>query len=176
MAHRFFIICLLIISSAGILAQEKDSIDFEQQRDRVNQLIEERSKRFGDFDNSIKQKTGVFGIFKTKKDMQKSIDILKSIVIADNKILLETKKLVALKENDQDRLTRIVNEYDMQITAYMATISKLQEENERLNSQLTTTKDHSHRWSFLNYLLLSLLIVVLFLYLKKIYITRKSHK
>lgn len=176
MANRIFIICLLIISSAGISAQEKDSIDFEQQRDRVNQLIEERSKRFGDFDNSIKQKTGVFGIFKTKKDMQKSIDILKSIVIADNKILLETKKLVALKENDQDRLTRIVNEYDMQITAYMATISKLQEENEKLSSQLTTTKDHSHRWNFLNYLLLSLLIVVLFLYLKKIYITPKSHK
>lgn len=126
-----FTICIY----PATFAQKTDSTKFDLQRERVNKMIEARSNRFGDFDKSIKQKTGVFGIFKTKKDMQNSIEILKSIVIADNNILLETKKLIDIKDNEQLFLNQQNQQFESQITGYINTISKLQEENEKLKEQ-----------------------------------------
>lgn len=115
---------------------DADSISFEQQRDRVNRLLEKRSRRFGEFDNSLRQKTGVFGIFKRKKDMQKSIDILREIVLTDNDIFLETKKLLDIKGNESDKNENLAAEYDRQVSGYMHTITKLQTENEKLRNQI----------------------------------------
>ncbi|MBD1424786.1 hypothetical protein [Sphingobacterium arenae] len=115
---------------------DSDSISFEQQRERINNLLEERSRRFGEFDNSLRQKTGVFGIFKRKKDMQKSIDILREIVLTDNHIFLETKKLLDIKGHESDRNENLATVYDRQVTGYMHTITKLQTENEKLRLEI----------------------------------------
>lgn len=134
---------LLLVFLVGILhigksqtSTEIDSINFEKQRERVNNLLEERSKRFGEFDNSLRQKTGVFGIFKRKKDMQQSIDILREIVLTDNSIFLETKKLLDIKGNESDRNENLAAEYDKRVSGYMHTITKLQTENEKLRHQI----------------------------------------
>lgn len=133
----------LLVFLVGILHTGKsqintntDSINFEQQRERVNNLLEKRSRRFGEFDNSLRQKTGIFGIFKRKKDMQKSIDILREIVLTDNDIFLETKKLLDIKGGESDRNENLASEYDKQVSGYMHTITKLQTENEKLRNQI----------------------------------------
>ncbi|MBE8719912.1 hypothetical protein [Sphingobacterium pedocola] len=115
-----------------------DSASFEQQRKRVNTLLDERSRKFEEYNISLDQKTGVFGIFKTKGDMQKSIDILKMIVINDNKIFIETRKLLALKDDERARFQKLATEFDTQVTAYMKTISKLQQENDRFKEEIKT--------------------------------------
>src|SRR5690606_7844669 len=115
---------------------DSDSISFEQQRERINNLLEERSRRFGEFDNSLRQKTGVFGIFKRKKDMQKSIDILRKIVLTDNDIFLETKKLLDVKGGESEKKANMVKEKDNQVPGYMHTITKIQTENEKLRNQI----------------------------------------
>lgn len=123
----------------GCLAQPNvdiDSLNYEQQRKRVNNLLEERSRRFGAFDNSLRQKTGIFGLFKRKADMQKSIDILREVVLADNDIFLETKKLLDIKGNESSRNENLVIQYDREILGYMQTITKLQSENEKLRQQI----------------------------------------
>lgn len=157
-------ILLFLVFSFGTLAsatgqRNMDSISFESQRKRVNDLLDQRSKRFGDFTTSLEQKTGVFGLFKTKNDMQKSIDILKSVVINDNLIFLETRKLLDLKDNQAERFQRMATEYDQQVTAYMKTISKLQAENEQLRDQIDKLEEEDHKYNKYLYIgLVSILI------------------
>ena len=154
------------------LDRGNDSLNYEQQREHVNQLLEDRSQRFGEFDTSLQQKTGVFGIFKTKGDMQKSIDILKQVVITDNKIFIETKKLLDLKDYQSDRYAALATEYDQQVSAYMKTITKLQNENDKLREEISTldTKDHDSN------IFLYLLIAVIFILLITIYQLYKQSK
>lgn len=113
-----------------------DSLTFEAQREKVNKLLEDRSQRFGEYDESLEKKTGVFGLFKTKTDMQKSIDILRKIVLNDNNIFLETRKLLDLKDAQSERYQRLASEYDQQVSAYMKTITKLQNENDKLRAEI----------------------------------------
>src|SRR5690554_7464066 len=79
----FLFFAFMLLNSQSILAQ--DTLAYEIQRQRVNTLLDQRSARFGQFDQSLNSRTGIFGL-KTKKDMQNSIDILKEIVITDNNI------------------------------------------------------------------------------------------
>jgi hypothetical protein len=89
----------------------------------------------------LEKKTGVFGLFKTKKDMQKSIDILRQVVLNDNNIFIETRKLLDLKDAQSERYQRLAAEYDNQVSAYMKTITKLQNENDKLREQLKSMEN-----------------------------------
>lgn len=137
---------------------DMDSIYFEQQRERVNHLLEKRSQNFGEFDRSLRQKTGLFGVFKRKKDMQKSIDVLREIVLMDNNIFIETKKLLDLKGNENEYHENLAAEYDKQISAYMHTIAKLQAENERIREKTSILESKQQRFS---QVILLLLIIIL---------------
>lgn len=141
------------------------SSSFEEQRKRVNNLLNERSKKFGEYDVSLQQKTGIFGLFKSKGDMQKSIDILKQIVINDNNIFIETRKLLDLKDSERERFQKLATEYDEQVTAYMKTISTLQRENENLREQISNLEDKDHSNSTYIYLFLFVFIGLIFIIL-----------
>ncbi len=154
-------------------ATDSDSVNYEQQRQRVNKLLEERSQRFGEFDLSIQKKTGIFGIFKTKGDMQKSIDILKQVVITDNNIFVETKRLLDLKDYESDRHAALAREYDKQVSAYMKTITKLQDENDKLRAQLDNMDQSDQQSNFLLYLLATVIIILSVLFVQ-LFRRRKS--
>lgn len=149
-----------------------DSINFEQQRERVNNLLEKRSRRFGDFDNSLRQKTGVFGIFKRKKDMQRSIDILREIVLTDNTILLETKKLLYIKGNESDRNENLAATYDKQLSGYMHTVMKLQTENEKLRNQIRNIEERQRN----SHIIILLLTIILLALCVAFYLRLQQHK
>lgn len=157
-AYIFLSCFLLSFTTMASTTQNQDSISFETQRTRVNDLLDQRGKKFGDYTTSLEQKTGIFGLFKTKNDMQKSIDILKSIVINDNAIFIETRKLLDLKDNQAERYQNLAQEYDQQVTAYMKTISKLQKENDQLREQITALQDQGHKDNNLLYIALLLLL------------------
>lgn len=123
---------------------ETDSTQFETQRQLVNKLLEERSRKFGEYDQSLEQRTGIFGLFKSKADMQKSINILQAIVINDNEIFIETRKLLDIKDTERERFQSLAKEFDTQVTAYMKTVSKLQKENEKLKEQITSLEEGEH--------------------------------
>ena len=151
-------------------AKAADSLTFEAQRARVNQLLDSRSKRFGEYATSLEKKTGVFGLFKTKKDMQKSNDILRELVINDNNIFLETRKLLDLKDAQSERYQKLATEYDQQVSAYMKTINKLQNENDKLRGEISQLHDvdqgSDNKLFFAIVLILILVGVIVYLYLK----------
>lgn len=133
--------CILMVF--GLLTQQyaqtnnsADSLLFEQQRQRINGLLSERSARFGDFDESLRKKTGVFGLFKRKKDMQQSLDILRDIVLSDNRIFLETKKLLDIKGGENLRNKNLASASDKQVRGYMRSINNMQQQNEKLQQQI----------------------------------------
>ncbi len=174
---RFLFACFMLISGTIILkaqdstAMKSDSITFESQRARVNRLLNERSVKFGDYDSSLTKKTGVFGLFKTKGDMQKSIDILRNIVINDNHIFIETRKLLDLKDAQSERYQKLAAEYDQQISAYMKTINKLQQENDKLRGDISNLENsdqgNDNKLFIAILIILGLVISVIYLYLKQ---------
>ncbi|WP_237487967.1 hypothetical protein [Hufsiella arboris] len=131
---KCFFLTLFILSGLSAFAQT-DSIVYERQRKKINDLLDERNERFGQFDVSLSQKTGIFG-WKTKKDMQRSLDILAEIAKTDNNILKETKVLLDYKDLQKSQVQTKVIDVSGRINNYMKTITKLQIQNDRLNTEL----------------------------------------
>lgn len=121
-----------------------DTAGYEAQRQKVNELLQQRSARFGQFDESLKKRTGIFGL-KTKKDMQASIDILKQIVLTDNNIFRETKMLLDYKDFEKEQVAQQADEFDGRINGYIKTISKLQREQERLTADIDKLERSNQR-------------------------------
>ena len=141
---RFFYLAIMALllgtllpCPTAVVAQPSasDTSGYEAQRQKVNGLLQRRSARFGQFDESLKKRTGIFGL-KTKKDMQASIDILKQIVLTDNDIFRETKMLLDYKDFEKSQIALQANEFDGRINGYIKTISKLQREQERLSAEV----------------------------------------
>lgn len=141
------IFCVLMVPATCALAQSSltlnaDSLDYELQRQKVNRLLDERAARFGHFDESLKKRTGIFGL-KTKRDMQASLDILHEIVLTDNEIFRETRHLLSYKDQmldykefEKERIAKLAADYDQRINSYISTISKLQQEQERMRAEI----------------------------------------
>lgn len=102
-------------------------------------MLDQRSTKFGQYTESLNQRTGIFGL-KTKKDMQKSIDILLNIILTDNAILKETKVLLDYKAFQQQKVVIQSKETDEKNISYMRTINKLQSQNEILQREIDELK------------------------------------
>lgn len=165
-----FFLFFLISFSAN--AQNTDSTSFEAQRIRVNKLIEDRKVKFGEYDLSLEKKTAIFGLFKSKDDMQKTIDILKDIVITDNNIFLETRRLISIKDDEKQKFQNLATEYDHQVSAYMKTISKLQKENEKLKKSIENLEGSDHNSNIFLYIALFIIVVLGYLLFRNQNITK----
>lgn len=168
---------LLCAQHTGAQSRHRiDSLTYETQREKVNNLLNERSRRFGEYDQSLHQKTGIFGIFKSKSDMQRSIDILKDIVITDNNIFIETKKLLDLKDYEKEHYQKLAVEYDEQALAYMKTITKLQQENDKLRQEIAKLEDTEHGNDVLLYVALLIILGLSFFVLMTLYNRYRTKK
>lgn len=146
LAQMGWLVGVLVFCSTTAFSQPStsDSSGYEAQRQKVNELLQQRSARFGQFDESLKQRTGIFGL-KTKKDMQASIDILKQIVVMDNGIFRETKMLLDYKDFENSQIAQQSTEFDGRINGYIKTISKLQREQERLTAEIDKLEKSNRR-------------------------------
>lgn len=103
--------------------------------------------------------------------MQKSIDILRNIVINDNHIFIETRKLLDLKDAQSERYQKLAAEYDQQVSAYMKTINKLQQENDKLRGEISNLENsdqgNDNKLFIAILIILGLVISVIYLYLKQ---------
>lgn len=158
----FFGLFLSTFLSVAHASIQQDTISFADQRARINNLLDSRKERFGEFDRSLQMKSGIFGIFKTSADMQHSIDILKQVIVADNQIFVETKRLLDIKDYESARYEALAKEYDAQVTAHMKTISKLQNENDKLRAQINELGDDQGHSNLALYIALAVIAFLLF--------------
>lgn len=157
---------LMLVLAMQAMAQDasvsSDSLEYEMQRQKVNALLDERIEKFGQYDESLRKKTGIFG-FKTKRDMQASLDILLQIVKTDNNIFHETKNLLNYKDQmlsyesfEKNKVKQIADDYDQRIDAYIRTISKLQNELENHKTENAALRTRSGIYSGLTFLFFAL--------------------
>jgi hypothetical protein len=131
-----FIWIISIILTAGItkVSAQGDSSAYETQRKKINQLLDERSSRFGQYESSLGKRSGIFGL-KTKKDMQFSNDILRQIVLTDNDIFSELKILLDYKDFEKQQVETRAETVEGRIDRFQITITGLQQENEKLRKE-----------------------------------------
>jgi hypothetical protein len=120
-------------------AFQADTSAYQTQRLKVNSLLAERSNKFGQYDQSLDQRTGIFG-FQTKQDIKNSNEILREIVLNDNNIFKELKILMNYKDQEVQQAQRDARSINSRIQSYMLSIKKLQDQNELLKKEAETGK------------------------------------
>ncbi len=165
-------ICTLASINFNV-AIAQDTLAYEIQRKKVNDLLSERSQRFDQYSQSLQKKTGIFGL-KTKKDMQASIDILKELVLTDNNIFKETKVLVDYKDMEKTFITNQAQESESRINGYVKTISKLQKDQDAQKKEIDSLEKKA-QINF-NLFLASLVstIILAYIFIKKTILKKHS--
>jgi hypothetical protein len=125
--------CILFVGN--ILAQpNSDSLAYELQRKKINSMLAVRSQKFGKYDQSLSQHTGIFGL-QTKKDIRRSNDILMDIVKTDNAIYKQLKILLDYRTFQQTQVVDKSKEIESANLHYMNTINTLRRQNEKLTKE-----------------------------------------
>lgn len=130
---KTFFLLLILALGPQVIAQTIDTSAYQTQRLKVNALLSQRSAKFGQYDQSLDTRTGIFG-FQTKSDVKNSNEILRQIVLNDNNIFKELKILMEYKDQEVIAAKNNASEVNGRMLNYMQSIKKLQEENERLKS------------------------------------------
>lgn len=113
------------------LIGQNDSSAYQMQRLKINKLLDQRSERFGQYENSLGTRSGIFGL-KTNRDMQTSNDILRQIVLTDNDIFSELQVLLNYKDLEKSEVLTQAETVEGRIERYQSTIAQLQQENQKL--------------------------------------------
>ncbi|TKC10933.1 hypothetical protein FA048_09025 [Pedobacter polaris] len=129
MNKTIFLLLLFPFLLTNIYAQ--DTSAYEIQRAKINALLAERSAKFGQYDESLNARTGIFG-FQTKRDIKNSNEILRQIAINDNEIFTQLKVLMDYKDLQAEQIKTAANSNSESIQNYRKTIKDLQEQNQIL--------------------------------------------
>jgi hypothetical protein len=129
-----FILCVLTFIE--VEAQSKaDSIAYQEQRKKINLLLQERTQKFGQYNVSLTEHTGIFGL-QTKKDIRRSNEILMNIVSTDNEIFRQLKILLDYRTSQQEQVQVQSKQSEDISVAYMNTINRLRNQQDLLKKQL----------------------------------------
>ena len=132
-------IILLVLFSfflADTFAQvTADSLAYQAQRKKINNMLGLRKAKFGQYDLSLGQHTGIFGL-QTKNDIRHSNDILMDIVRTDDAIFKQLKILLDYRTFEQRVVQSHFIEADSNNLGYMARINKLTDQNDKLKHEL----------------------------------------
>ncbi|WP_316815056.1 hypothetical protein [Pedobacter nyackensis] len=159
MVKKIFLL-LLICLSFDAIAFQADTSAYQTQRLRVNALLAERSAKFGQYDESLNARTGIFG-FQTKRDIKNSNEILRQIVLNDNNIFKELKTLMEYKDLEVTAVKNNANQTSDRIENYKQAIKTLQDQNEQLSKEaLSLNADNN----FLKMTIASLVLAIAVLF------------
>lgn len=106
----------------------QDTSAYEIQRAKINALLADRSAKFGQYDESLNARTGIFG-FQTKRDIKNSNEILRQIALTDNEIFTQLKVLMDYKDLQVEQVKTVASSNSESILNYRKTIKSLQEQN-----------------------------------------------
>jgi peptidoglycan hydrolase CwlO-like protein len=124
------LLCLTLTTHAQV-----DTTAYAAQRSKINALLAERSVKFGQYEQSLNERTGIFG-FQTKDDIRNSNEILRQIALNDNNIFKELKVLLDYKDLQVQQVQTAASTNSERIQSYMAAIKKLQDQNQLLRKQI----------------------------------------
>jgi len=134
--------CFCYVFSVAQTTKNPDSLAYELQRAKINQMLDERHKKFGQYDISLKKHTGIFGL-QTKKDIRRSNDILMDIARTDDSIFIQTKILLNYKTFQQQQAQTKSAEVQDNSLGYMNTINRLRAQIDKMKAdEAAAEKSH----------------------------------
>ncbi len=149
---RWAVMLALPLALAG-RAPAADSSFSEKKK--LYDLLEDRKRKFGQYVNSLDEKTGLFGS-RTRSDIRRSMAVLKEIVETDNRIIAVLNRAMDFKVFEKSKMNYDLLERDEQL-------NRLNEENGKLRDVLAATEadlKHRTRMIRLQWLVLFLLVVL----------------
>lgn len=166
MLKKIFLL-LLICISFDALALQTDTSAYQTQRLRINALLAERSAKFGQYEESLNARTGIFG-FQTKNDIRNSNEILRQIVLNDNNIFRELKTLMDYKDLEVTAVKSNADQTNNRIRSYQLAIKTLQDQNEQLRQEAKVLSKSKVFSNTVIILLLLSLVGLAWFFLKKL--------
>ena len=119
-----------------------DSVVYIQQRNKINTMLNDRRAKFGQYDTSLTQRSGIFGM-QTKGDIRRSNEILMNIAETDDEIFIELKKLFDYNTNQlnyskfqRKQTESTLKDAEKSRIAYLRSISALRTQNDNLKLQV----------------------------------------
>ncbi len=152
---RKIILLFLLCALLEVTSFAQATSAYELQRAKINALLAERSAKFGQYDESLNTRTGIFG-FQTKRDIKNSNEILRQIALNDNAIFKELKVLLDYKDLQMQEVKTVATTSDERIQNYRRTIKGLQDQQLALNAKL----EKSEKGKDLSFVLLVIFIGV----------------
>ena len=162
--RKIILLCSFCLLFANVFAQaNSDSVAYQRQRQKINDMLAVRSQKFGQYDKSLSEHTGIFG-FQTKKDIRRSNDILMDIVKTDDNIYKELKILLEYRAFQQRQIQSHSKEAETINQNYINLISKLRQQN----AVLKASAQKADTMQYVYILIIVLMIAsILFLISKK---------
>jgi hypothetical protein len=168
---RFLLLILFcLLSTKAFTQQYTDTLTYHIERSKINSMLQARAEKFGQYDESLRQHTGIFG-FQTKKDIRRSNDILMDIVKTDDDIYKEIKVLMEYRVFQQTQAQTHSQETDENNLGFMNTINKLRNELDNTKAINAEQEEHQQttiRWVVLIFILLLGSILYLFIQNRKL--------
>ena len=168
-----YLLLFLLMGFAITAMSQVDSTAYQLQRNKVNALLAQRSAKFGQYQQSLNTRTGIFGM-QTKKDIKNSNEILRQITLNDNKIFREIKVLMEYKEMQVQQVQNAAIAYNDRIKRYMLAIKKLQDQNQKLRIQVEGAESKQTTTYYPLAGVILVLIIVIFIQAGKIRKLKKS--
>lgn len=146
---------------------QNDSAAYQSQRIKINALLMQRSAKFGQYEQSLTARTGIFG-FQTKNDIKNSNEILREIALNDNNIFRELKVLMDYKDVQVQQVQNTAAINNDRIQRYMLAIKKLQDRNYELKLRLQKQSLRQNVLYYAGGLLILICAGLIYILLKKI--------
>ncbi|ASU34816.1 hypothetical protein [Mucilaginibacter xinganensis] len=160
---KILLFILFPLFSASAYSQSStDSLAYHLQRKKINTMLEQRALKFGQYDESLKKHTGIFG-FQTKKDIRRSNDILMDIVKTDNNIYSELKILLDYRMFQQTQVQTRSQQTEQSTIGYMTTINKLRKQIDILKKDAEEQQQQDQ--NVRNILIITVLVLAAFIFL-----------
>lgn len=164
------VIFSLLLSGAYAQANS-DSIAYQAQRKKINNMLEQRKQKFGQYTQSLSQHTGIFGL-QTKKDIRRSNDILMDIVKTDEDIFVQTKILLDYRAFQQIQMQSRSTETDNVNMGFMNTINTLRAQNDKLKRDAEATEQKQEKTTQTALAIIVGLIIIVLLLLRAKYVKK----
>ncbi|SDD33845.1 hypothetical protein SAMN05216464_101458 [Mucilaginibacter pineti] len=158
------VFCFLCIGDICAQSQfNADSVAYQLQRKKINDMLANRKLKFGQYSQSLNEHTGIFG-FQTKSDIRRSNDILMDIAKTDDNIYKELKILLEYHAFQERQIESHSKEAESINENYLKTIRLLRQSNLKLKADLSASQQHKST-AHIIYIFIILLMLASILYL-----------
>lgn len=156
MKNIILLTVICILSVTAFAQPGSDSLAYQLERKKINEMLAKRVIKFGRYDESLSMHTGIFGL-QTKKDIRRSNDILMDIVKTDDDIYKQLKILLEYHAFQETQAQNHSKETENNNIGFMATINKLRNQVDQLKTD-AAKQEESYRstlsWHYILFILM----------------------